>query len=139
MVASLRAHCLSNPSLIAIVDDDRAVREALCDLFQVEGLAARDFESAAAFLNSARNEEFGCLITDVRMPGMDGLALQQHLRQSGSSIPIIFITSSTNDATREMALRGGASAWFSKPVTDAELLAAVRSSLEPDGTHRPEA
>ena len=135
MVAvSLRARRLSNPPLIAIVDDDRAVREALCDLFQVEGLTARTFESAAAFLAAERLDRFDCLITDVRMPGMDGLALQQHLRASGRSMPVIFLTSSTNEATRDRALRAGASAWFSKPLADGALLKAVKGALGPEET-----
>ncbi|WP_129793907.1 response regulator transcription factor [Sphingosinicella sp. CPCC 101087] len=139
LAASSRARCLSNPPLIAIVDDDQAVREALYDLLQVEGLTARTFDSAAAFITAWRSREFDCLITDVRMPGMDGMALQQHLRASGSAMPVIFLTSSTNEATRTRAMLEGASAWFSKPAADDALLNAVKCVLDPQGRNLPEA
>jgi FixJ family two-component response regulator len=122
--------------MIAIVDDDQAVREALFDLLQVEGLAARMFENGAAFLTDAHCLEFGCIITDVRMPEMDGLELQRRLRGSGSAIPVIFITSSVNEGTRERALSDGAIAWFTKPVADAELLLELRAALERRNTGR---
>jgi two-component system response regulator FixJ len=120
---------LSNPPLIAIVDDDDAVREALFDLLQVEGLAARTFESGAALLADAA-AGFDCVITDVRMAEIDGLELQQRLRAQGSSVPVIFITSSVEDATRARALSDGAAAWFTKPVADEELLDALRVALD---------
>jgi two-component system response regulator FixJ len=120
---------LSKTPVIAIVDDDEAVREALFDLLQVEGLAARTFESGAAFLADAAADDFGCIITDVRMPGMDGLDLQQRLRAGGSSMPMIFLPSSVDETTRERALLEGASAWFTKPVADEALLSALRGAL----------
>ncbi len=126
---SVRAVRLSQPSVIAIVDDDQAVREALFDLLQVEGLPARVFENGAAYLADANCMEFGCVITDVRMPEMDGLELQRRLRARGSAIPVIFITSSVNDATREQALSCGAAAWFTKPVADEELLFELQAAL----------
>ncbi|MBW8910896.1 MAG: response regulator [Sphingomonas sp.] len=118
------------------MDDDQAIREALFDLLQVEGLAARTFENGAAFLADAHCLEFGCIITDVRMPEMDGLELQRRLRSSGSAIPMIFITSSVQEGTRERALSGGAIAWFTKPVADAELLLELRAALERRNTGR---
>ena len=120
---------LSNPPLIAIVDDDDAVREALFDLLQVEGLAARTFEGGAVFLADEAADGFDCVITDVRMPEIDGLELQRRLRARGSSMPVIFITSSMDEATRARARRGGAAAWFTKPVADEELLDALRAAL----------
>ncbi|WP_245661896.1 response regulator transcription factor [Sphingomonas pruni] len=118
------------PPVIAIVDDDRAVREALFDLLQVEGLVARMFANGAAFLADAHCLEFGCVVTDVRMPEMDGLELQRRLRGLGSAIPVIFITSSVHEGTRERALSDGAIAWFTKPIADAELLVELRAALE---------
>jgi FixJ family two-component response regulator len=115
--------------MIAIVDDDAAVREALFDLLHVEGLAARTFASAAAFLADDGAGGFDCLITDVRMPEIDGLALQRRLRARGSGMPVIFITSSSDEATRAQALRDGAAAWFAKPVADAPLLRALQAAL----------
>lgn len=126
---SLRFLRLSNPPLIAIVDDDDAVREALFDLLQVEGLAACRFESGAAFLADAAAGGFDCVITDVRMGEIDGIELQQRLRARGWSVPVIFITSSVEDTTRTQALSDGAAAWFTKPVADEELLDALRVAL----------
>ena len=122
---------MPNPPVIAIVDDDEAVREALFDLLQVEGLAARTFDGAAAFLAEAAPGRFSCLITDVRMPEIDGLELQRRLRALGSVMPVIFLTSSTEDATRTRALRDGAAAWFSKPVSDDALLGVLLTALGP--------
>lgn len=116
--------------LIAIVDDDDAVREALFDLLQVEGLEARTFADGAAFLGDPAIDRFDCVITDVRMAEVDGLELQRQLRASGSSVPVIFITSSVEDTTRLRAVREGAAAWFTKPVADEALLAALRAALE---------
>lgn len=127
--ASLKALRLSSP-LIAIVDDDDAVREALFDLLQVEGLSARTFGSGAALLADADADRFDCIITDVRMADVDGLELQQRLRARDSSVPVIFLTSSVEDATRIQALSDGAAAWFTKPVADEELLDAIRAALD---------
>ena len=115
--------------MIAIVDDDKAMREALFDLLQVEGFSSRMFESAAAFLANYAPDRFDCLITDVRMPGVDGLELLRKLRSLGSAIPVIVITSSTDQATHSRALQGGAIACFTKPVADEVLLGQLRSVL----------
>lgn len=123
---------MSNPPVIAIVDDDEAVREALRDLLQVEGLTTRTFENAAAFLDDEETV-FDCVITDVRMPGMDGLELQRLLRARGSTVPVIFITSSVNEATRSRALHDGAAAWFTKPVADKTLLDMLHAVLGSSG------
>jgi two-component system response regulator FixJ len=122
---------LSEPPVIAIVDDDEAVREALFDLLQVEGLAARTFDSATAFLAAAAATRFDCLVTDVRMPEIDGLELQRRLRARGSGVPVIFVTSLSDEAVRARALRDENSAWFTKPVADETLLRAVRAALAP--------
>jgi len=128
-----------NPPLIAIVDDDDAVREALFDLLQVEGLAARTFADGAEFLADEAADRFDCIVTDVRMVEIDGLELQRRLRARGSGVPVIFITSSVEESTRVRALRDGAAAWFNKPVTDAALLDALRAALGgPRGTDVPD-
>lgn len=131
----VRTVCLSKPPVIAIVDDDEAVREALFDLLQVEGLSAATFASAAHFLADTKVGGFDCLITDVRMPEIDGIELQRQLRARGSSIPVIFVTSLMDEATRARALRDGAIAWFTKPVADEELLCALRAALTGNGGH----
>ncbi len=128
---------MSKPPVIAIVDDDEAVREALCDLLQVEGLIARPYDSGTAFLADERWRECDCLVTDVRMPEMDGLELQHRLRARGSALPVIFITSSDNRQTRARALECGAAAWFTKPVADEALLGALRTALDDLDAHEP--
>jgi FixJ family two-component response regulator len=120
---------LSKPPVIAIVDDDEAVREALFDLLQVEGLAARTFETASAFLEDPESGAFDCLITDVRMPDMDGIELQQRLRARGSPMPVIFITSLADETARARSMREGATAWLVKPVSDEDLLVRLRQTL----------
>jgi len=122
---------LSQTSVIAIVDDDEAVREALFDFLQVEGLVARMFNGATAFLAQARAGEFDCIVTDVRMPEIDGLELQRRLRSCGSSLPVIFITSSSEETTRTRALQEGAAAWLTKPVDNEVLLHTLRTVLLP--------
>lgn len=121
---------MSKPPLIAIIDDDEAVREALFDLLQVEGLAARAFANGEAFLADPAADGFHCIVTDVRMAEVDGLELQRRLRERGSGVPVIFITSSVEDVTRARALAEGAAAWFTKPVADGALLSTLRSVLE---------
>jgi len=127
---------LSKPPLIAIVDDDEGVREALCDLLEAEGLSAHTFDSAIALLADAMVEQLDCLITDVRMPEMDGLELQQRLRARGCSTAVIFITASTHEETRVRAMLDGAVAWFTKPVSDVALLHELKTVLERRGAPR---
>jgi FixJ family two-component response regulator len=121
---------LSKSSLIAIVDDDQAMREALFDLLQVEGMTARAFDNAETFLASAETAEFGCVITDVKMPGIGGLELQRRLRARGSSVPVIFVTSAEDQATRIQAMADGATAYFTKPLANAELVRSLALALE---------
>lgn len=121
---------MSNPPLIAIVDDDQAMREALFDLLQVEGLTALAFGDAATFLTSAESTEFSCLVTDVKMPGIGGLELQRRLRARGSSIPVIFVTSAEDEATRMQAMADGATAYLTKPLANADLVRSLVLALE---------
>ena len=108
--------------VIAIVDDDREIRDALCDLFLVEGLACRAFESAEAFLMAHAPGAFAVLVTDVRMPGMTGLELLARIRRSDPGLPVIVVTSSTDAQIRQKAQEGGARVLLVKPIRDAELL-----------------
>ncbi|WP_253190431.1 response regulator transcription factor [Sphingomonas sp. LM7] len=119
--------------VIAIVDDDEAVREALCDLLEVEGLSARAFDGAAALLSDTALDSFDCLVTDVRMPEIDGIELQRRLRARGATLPILFITSTTDEPSRTQAMLGGAAAWFTKPVADDALLRALYQALDGRG------
>jgi FixJ family two-component response regulator len=129
---------LSEPPLIAVVDDDEDVREALCDLFQVEGLSARGFAGAEAFLDNCAPGRFHLLITDVRMPHIDGIELLRRLRAVDAAPPAIVLTSLSDDGTRARAIEEGALACLTKPVTDEALLAVVRSTLARRAPEPPE-
>ncbi len=115
--------------LIAVVDDDEAVREALCDLLMVSGLACRIFENASAFLADETARDCDCLITDVRMPGMSGVELLEKLRSDRANIPVVVLTSVVDDHLRARADVLGALAWLPKPVTEGILLGHLKSAL----------
>jgi len=118
--------------VIAIVDDQAALREATENLLKSAGLKAVSFASAEDFLQAAPLDGAGCLILDVRLPGMSGLELQQHLAADGIHVPIVFITAQEDGdgRMRAQALRSGALAFLRKPFNDEDLLNAVRSALE---------
>ena len=115
--------------LVAIVDDDLSVRRALEGLLKSVGLRAKTFASAEEFLASGGQRETGCLITDVRMPGMSGLDLQAKLNASGCRLPTIFITAYSDEKTRAQALKGGALEFLAKPFDEEALLTSVRAAL----------
>ena len=127
---------LSKAPIVAIVDDDEAVREALSDLLLVLELACRTFDRAEAFMAEYVPGSFDCLITDVSMPGHSGLELQERLRSIGSSMPVIIITADTSPATPLARLRGGAHACLTKPVNDESLFRHLRSALNRAGGAR---
>jgi FixJ family two-component response regulator len=116
--------------LVAIVDDDDAVRVALEGLLRSAGLTARAFESAEEFVGSGQQFETACLIADIRMPGMSGLELQAKLNAERCRIPIVFITAHGDAQMRMQALRAGAVEFLSKPFNDEALLQTVRAALE---------
>jgi FixJ family two-component response regulator len=114
--------------LITIVDDDASVCEAVQGLVEASGFAAEAFSSAEEFLRSERLSDTACLITDVQLPGMSGLQLQNHLSVSGYRIPIIVITAFPGDDQR--ALAAGAICFLRKPVIKEDLLAWIRLALD---------
>ena len=116
--------------LVAIVDDDESVRSALQGLMKAVGLPARSFASAEEFLESGQHQETGCLIADIRMPGMSGLELQAKLNADDCRIPIIFITAHGDEKMRMYALRAGAAEFVAKPFDEEALVASVRAALE---------
>lgn len=118
--------------LVAVVDDDDDVREALSDLLLVLGLVSCTFDRAEAFLAAYKPGVFDCVITDVRMPGISGLDLLRRLRSLDPPIPVIIITSDTNPKTRAHALAAGAHACLTKPVEDDLLLDRLTSALGRD-------
>jgi FixJ family two-component response regulator len=112
---------------IYVVDDDASVRRALTRLIVSNGLPVEAFGSGEKFLETYDKGSSGCIIADVRMPGMTGLDLQRKLVDRGSTLPVIIITAHDDETAREQAIENGASAWFLKPVSEEELLKAVAS------------
>ena len=116
--------------LVAIVDDDESMRAAIEDLLSSAAIKARSFASAEEFLQTGRQNEIACLISDIRMPGMTGLELQAKLVAEGSRIPIIFITAHGNTRMRRQAIEAGAIEFLGKPFDDESLLGSVRAALK---------
>jgi len=116
--------------LVVIVDDDESIRSALQGLMKAVGLPAQAFASAEEFLESGEQQETGCLIADIRMPGMSGLELQARLNADDCRIPIIFITAHGDEKMRLQALRAGAVEFVAKPFDDEGLVVSVRAALE---------
>jgi FixJ family two-component response regulator len=112
--------------LVVGVDDDFRVRESIERLVESAGFASAVFSSAEAFLLSGRLAEATCLITDLRMPGMDGIELQRRIRLERPDLPIIFITAHPGEEIRQRALAGGAVDFMSKPFEVGDLLGAIR-------------
>ena len=115
--------------VISIVDDDESMREAVKGLMKSWGYTAEVFASAEEFLSSRRVPRTACLIADVMMPGMTGPELHRHLVAAGKTIPTVLITAHADDSVRERALANGIIGYLSKPFSDEDLLACIRSSL----------
>jgi FixJ family two-component response regulator len=115
--------------LVAIVDDDESIRVTLKDLLESAGLDAAAFASAEDFLDSGLLPGVSCAIADMRMPGMSGLALHEHLLASGSPIPTILMTAYPDEPVRARALKAGMVAYLIKPFTDDELLGCIQRSV----------
>jgi FixJ family two-component response regulator len=120
---------VSNPPVIAIVDDDQAVRESLCDLLEVAGVATVSFVGAGAFLSAYVPDLFAGLITDVDMPGLNGLELQRRLRVLDPALPVIVISAAMSPRIRVQALEDGAVAYLTKPIDPDLLLGHVAAML----------
>ena len=116
--------------VIAIVDDDELVREALTSLMSSLGYDALPYSSGDAFMRSAGRGQTACLIADVNMPGMTGPQLHQKLISSGERIPTIFMTAFPDEAVRKKAAQTGVYCYLTKPFREDELLECVRSALE---------
>jgi FixJ family two-component response regulator len=120
---------LHNPPVIAVVEDDGAMREALSELLEVTSFSCRTFDRAESFLADFSPESFDCIITDLRLPGISGLDLQHKLNELGASIPVIFITSSVDIPPRTRAMQEGAHAYLAKPVNGEVLLGHVTAAI----------
>lgn len=114
---------------VFVVDDDEAIRDALELLFRAAGLRVETFESAGTFLRDHRADSSGCLVLDIRMPGMSGLDLQDELRKRRASLPIIFLTAHGDIPVAVKALKKGAVDFIEKPVDQQRLVLAVLHAL----------
>lgn len=124
---------------IYIVDDDEAVRDALRMLLGTTGLRVETFASAAAFLKDYRPAQPGCLVLDVRMPGMSGLALQEELYKRRVRIPIVFLTGHADVPIAVRALKKGAFDFIEKPLDSQRLIVSVLNALRFDAEQRMQA
>ena len=125
-------------STVFVVDDDDAVRESLAFLLKSVGLKVESFSSAQDFLKSYNPARAGCLVLDIRMPGMSGLELQEKLKQMESMLPIIFITGHGDVPMAVKAIKAGAADFVQKPFRDQELIDRIREVLEEDASARVE-
>lgn len=115
--------------VVVAVDDDFRVRESIESLVESVGYSPQAFSSAEEFLRSGSLAVAACVITDVRMPGMDGIELQRRIRLERPTLPVIFISAHDNPTTREMALNEGAVNFLHKPFKAADLLGKIRAAL----------
>jgi FixJ family two-component response regulator len=138
-----RAPTLANETdaqpLIAIVDDDKSVRTALSELIESAGFTATCFGSTQELLDASAHDWPGCLILDVRMPGVSGLELQNQLARNGNLKPIIFLTGHGDIPMTVQAMKAGAVDFLTKPVRDQTLLDAVIAAIALDAARRAEA
>ncbi len=123
---------MSAPSTVFVVDDDEAVRESLALLVNSVGLEAETFDSAKAFLDAYRPDRCGCLITDIRMPGMSGLELQEKLSSDDIRIPVIVLTGHGDVPAAVRALKGGAVDFVEKPFNPQALLDLIHQAIAKD-------
>jgi len=122
--------------IVFVVDDDLSVRRSTERLMRSAGLDVQSFSSAREFLKNPRPKRPACLVLDVRMPGLNGMDLQDQLAQAGISIPIIFITAHGDIPMSVRAMKSGAAEFLTKPFRSRSLLAAVQTAIEKDRSAR---
>jgi two-component system, LuxR family, response regulator FixJ len=130
---------MKEPSpIVFVVDDDEAVRNSLRLLLKSVGLAASTLPTAQEFLSTYRPNQPGCLVLDVRMPGMSGMELQQQLNIRGAVIPVIFISGHGDIPMAVEAMQQGAFDFLQKPFRDQDLIDRIQRALAKDQTNRAE-
>src|SRR5260370_15361766 len=118
---------------VFMIDDDRGMRSAICDLVESVGLHAESFATGEEFLSTRLTGRPSCLVLDVRLPQMSGLDFQRRLAETGRQIPIIFVTAHGDIPMSVKALKLGAVEFLTKPFRDQDLLDAIQQALERDG------
>jgi two-component system, LuxR family, response regulator FixJ len=121
---------MSDKTVIHVIDDDAAMRDSLAFLLDVNGFAPKVYETADAFLDGINLASLACVISDIRMPGMNGIELVRKLKDTGSSCPVILITGHGDVALAVEAMKAGAADFIEKPFDDAALLGAIRAALQ---------
>ncbi len=120
---------MASSDIVHVIDDDADVRQSLAFLLSTVGLAVRVHDSATSFLKILPEIQDGCIVTDVRMPGMDGIELQRRLRSDGNAIPVIVITGHGDIALAVDAMKAGAADFIEKPFDDEVLIGAIKTAL----------
>jgi len=115
--------------IVSVIDDHAPVREALGEMLNVFGFEVERYESALAFLDCPEARRTGCVVADVRMPGMDGIALVHEMKQRGLTAPVVLISGHANVLMAVAAIKAGAQDFIEKPVDDTQLVAAINRSL----------
>ena len=126
------------PATVFIVDDDDAIRDSMSMLMETIGLNTQSFASAQEFLDSFDVDKPGCLVLDIRMPGMSGLELQQELVRKNSMLPIVFVTGHGDIPMAVQAIQNGAADFIQKPFRDQDLIDRVNTALTDDEAFRKE-
>jgi FixJ family two-component response regulator len=126
-------------AVVFVIDDDPSMRLALEDLVRSVGLEVRTFAAPQEFLQSKPSDAPGCLVLDVRLPGMSGLTFQQELAKEDLALPVIFITGHGDIPMSVRAMKAGAVEFLTKPFHDQDLLDAIHAAIERDRKRRREA
>jgi FixJ family two-component response regulator len=121
---------------VFLIDDDPSVRDSLTLLLSLKGLRTQAFANAESFIDTYRPERSGCVLTDLRMPGMTGLELQAALRERHIDVPVVVLTAHGDVATARAALKNGAFDFIEKPADDAMLLEVLRNALRVEHERR---
>lgn len=124
---------MNSGAVVHLIDDDEAVRQALAFLLATAGHAVRVYDSAEAFLSTAGAAQPGCIVSDVRMPGLDGLGLQRRLKEIGITLPMVIMTGHGDVPLAVEAMKAGAIDFIEKPFDDEVLLSAIRAALTRQG------
>ena len=123
--------------VISIIDDDPSLREGAVDLLNSAGFGAETFKNADEFLRSGRIDDACCIVADMRMPGMSGLEIHDHLLRVGRNIPTILITAFPEESDRARALGSGVRGYLSKPFSGKDLLSCIGTALSPQDAKSP--
>jgi FixJ family two-component response regulator len=124
--------------IVFVVDDDRSVRDSLRRLITSVGMAVEVFPTAQAFLSTPRGDAPGCLVLDVRLPGLSGLELQGELAHTNATLPIVFLTGHGDIPMSVRAMKAGAIEFLTKPFREQDLLDAIRNAIDRDRAVRTE-